>query len=163
MGKTGRKRLSRWRRSAQERHVSARRMILGGAVIGVSVALASIAMLDVHLYGYGSLGLVRLALLLPAATFIIWWLVGPGWAATPEEEFSADTSTVDVDAIREKVLSEASGFNLQSTPVNKLAEGRKDIEWFRSSMKRSELPIGVSSDPKFWGLNRETKDDNARP
>jgi hypothetical protein len=127
-------------------------MIAWGAAIGlVAGIVAQVAIgRDVH----GELAsLVRLSMVLPAAFYVLWWIMFPGVALDRDEVLADDGDRLDVE---ERLKHIESAFNQDAMPIARhrsiLPADRAATEQFRVSIRRGRAT--TEADVAQFGLRR---------
>jgi hypothetical protein len=130
-------------------------MIAWGAAIGLVGGI--VAQVTVGRDVHGELGnLVRLAMLLPAAFYVLWWVAFPGVALDRDDIAAEDADGLDVD---ERLKYIESAFNDAAMPIARhrsiLPADRAATERFRASIRRGRATTQL--DVEQFGLRRTTR------
>jgi hypothetical protein len=141
----------RWQRKVDRTRAWGRRTFKWVALIGLLVGLFALPLVNVD---DDIEGLIRLAMVLPAAVFVLWWMFFPGIALDKEYQPVPAEDLVDVQARIDQIEQtfDAATFPRATrrsvTPVD--AATATD---FRGSIRRD----GAASpeDVAKWGIRRE--------
>jgi hypothetical protein len=122
------------------------------ALLGITGGLAGLVLVDPHA-GSDMVALIRLALLMPAGVFVMWWMLGPG-IKIEEVADTAEAPETDPDVLAKRMREVEHVFDNVAVPAAKRVSSDDERAWFRASIRR-ELPSeGVSNET--WGLPRRT-------